>query len=157
VTNIAYYRFGENDPGAANGMTNTVSTNLLGGVLTLRSNAVYTSNVATAAAGAVGSTLGMQFTAGRYGTNAIVSTLTNNFGIELWVKPDATNTTQCLAYNGDSGGSGWGLYLIGNQFRGLVGGVAFVGSATATTNVWTHLALVRDNGTNRLYVNGVVA
>src|SRR5262245_42323665 len=78
VTNIAYYRFGENDTGAANGMTNTVSTNLLGGVLTLRSNAVYTSNVGTAAASAVGSTLGMQFTAGRYGTNAIVSTLTNN-------------------------------------------------------------------------------
>jgi len=38
-----------------------------------------------------GSGLALQLPSGDYGTNALVSTFTDNFGLELWVKPDATN------------------------------------------------------------------
>ena len=151
VTNIAYWRMGENDPGAADGVTNTVTTNLFGGVLSLESNAVYSANVAALA----NSTLALQFTTGRYATNASVVPGTDNFGLELWVKPDATNTTQCLAYNGNSSVNGWGLYLIGGRYVGLFGGVAIITGAPAAPGVWTHLALVRNNGLTTLYVNGV--
>lgn len=157
VTNIAYWRMGENDPGAANGVTNTITTNFLGGVLSLRSNAVYSSSVASTAAAQVGSSLALQFTTGRYATNGSVVPVTDNFGLELWVKPDATNAIQCLAYNGDSGPNGWGLYLYQGKYQGLIGGQAFLPGPDAVPGVWTHLALVRNNGLTTLYVNGVPA
>ena len=157
VTNIAYWRMGENDPGAANGVTNTITTNLLGGVLSLRSNAVYSSSVASTAAAQVGSSLALQFTTGRYATNQPAFSVTDNFGLELWVKPDATNAIQCIAYNGDSGPNGWGLYLYQGKYQGLFGGQAFLPGPDAVPGVWTHLALVRNNGLATLYVNGVPA
>ena len=89
-----------------------------------------------------------------YGTTAAISSLTNNFGIECWVNPNGTTGSQCLAYNGDPTASGWGLYLTNGTYRGLLGNAAFVGSAAATAGVWTHLALVIDNGTATFYVNG---
>src|SRR6185436_3028031 len=49
---------------------------------------------------------------------------------------------------------GWGLYQFSNTYRGLLGGVALVGNASATAGTWTHLALVRNNGTNRFYRDG---
>ncbi|MCI0747523.1 MAG: LamG domain-containing protein, partial [Verrucomicrobia subdivision 3 bacterium] len=39
----------------------------------------------------------------------------------------------------------------------LFGGRAIFGSGPATAGVWTHLALVRNNGTATLYVNGVAS
>src|SRR5215468_1883421 len=89
VTNIAYYRFGENDSGAVNGGAAASATNLVGGQMNLVGSPVYTNNIAASAASAAGSTLALQFASGKYGTNALLSTLVNNFGIELWVKPDA--------------------------------------------------------------------
>src|SRR5262245_17012672 len=159
VTNIAYYRFGENDPGAVNGGAAAGTTNIVGGQMNLVGSPVYTNNIAASAASAVGSTLALQFASGKYGTNALLSTLVNNFGIELWVKPDATNTTQCLAYNGNTGGAGsggWGLYIISGQYSALFGGVAIfpASGAPASTNVWAHIALVRNNGTNIFFLNG---
>jgi len=156
VTNLAYWRLGENDPGAVNGGAASSTTNLLGGALNLVGSPAYTNDVSTVAAAQVGSTLGLRFGGSNYGTNALVSTLTNNFGLELWVRPDSASGTQCLGYNGNSGVNGWGLYIHGGQFKGLFGGVSLfaVTGAPVTANVWTHVALVRDNGTNVLYVNG---
>src|SRR5262249_10252780 len=156
VTNVAYWRMGENDSNAANAVTNITTTNLLGGVMNLVSNAVYTTNISPVAAARVSSTLAFQFTKGRYGTNAPIPSLTNNFGLELWVRPDATNTTQFLAYNGASPTNGWGLVLYNTgQYRGVMGSNNTFGAATAVPGEWTHVALVRDNGTATLYVNGV--
>ena len=157
IINFAYWHMGENDVSAANGVTNTVTTNLLGGVLSLQSNAVYTSSVAGPAAARAGSSLALQFTTGRYATNAAAFPITDNFGLELWVKPDATNAIQCIAYNGDSGPNGWGLYLYQGKYQGLFGGLAFLTGPDAVPGVWTHLALVRNNGLTTLYVNGVPA
>jgi hypothetical protein len=108
-----------------------------------------------------GSSLSVTFTNGAYATNVIVSTVTNNFGIECWVKPTILGRNEVIAYNGITGGigsGGWGIFLSSNtNYDGLFGGVAFVGGVPATANVWTHLALVRTNGTATLYVNGVAA
>lgn len=110
-----------------------------------------------ALASAVGSSLACQFNgAGQYLSNAGFSTLTNNFGIEAWVMPNSTNVGNCIiAYNGNTGLDGWGLLQSGNTFSGNFGGVTIIGSASATPNAWTHLALVRNNGTNTFFVNGV--
>ncbi|NOS72379.1 MAG: LamG domain-containing protein, partial [Verrucomicrobia bacterium] len=157
VTNIAYWRMGENDPGGVDGATASITVNLVGDPMALRSNAVYTSSVASTAAARVGSSLALQFTTGRYATNQPAFSFTDNFGLELWVKPDATNVIQCLAYNGDSGANGWGLYLYQGKYQGLFGSQAFLTGPDVVPGVWTHLALVRNNGLATLYVNGVPA
>ena len=104
----------------------------------------------------------INFTNSAYATNAIVSTAQDNFGIECWAKPTAMGGGQVIAYNGGTGGfagsSGWGIILAANNtYQGLFGGITTIGTSVATANVWTHLALVRNNGTTTLYVNGVAA
>ncbi len=160
VTTVSYWRGGENDPGAFGGVSCSSTTDVIGGRTLQFSTSVFwdSMNVSASAAARVGSTLCLRaYGAESAGTNAAIPSLTDNFGLELWVNPTTLTGNQCLAYNGNTNSSGWGLYLIGNQYRGLFGGVGFVGTATATANAWTHLALVRDNGVATLYVNGVAA
>ena len=85
----------------------------------------------------------------------MVSTLTDNFGIEAWVNPDVAvgGHTYVIAFNG--AGNGWGIYQSGSTYSGLLGGVGTVGSGTATVGTWTHVALVRSGGVATFYVNGV--
>ena len=99
----------------------------------------------------------LDFTGGQSASINAVTNVTDNFGIELWVKTRSTSGSRCLAYNGDSASNGWGLMQVGGTFQGLFGGVSFVGSAPAPPNTWTHLALVRDSGTTTFYVNGIAA
>jgi 1-phosphatidylinositol phosphodiesterase len=163
TTPLAFWRLGEDDPAAANGTTVTTSSNQSGGALTFNGPATYDSAVSPVAAGWLDSRLGVSFAAGSSGTCGLVAGLdgstaiTDNFGIELWVKPNDTTGTKCLAYNGHTGTSGWGLYQFGANYGALFGGVIIFGSGPATAGVWTHLALVRDNGTATLYVNGVAS
>ncbi len=158
VSPVSHWRMGENDPSAIPNTSTTATTDPIGGrTMTLQAGPTYDSDVSATAAVRVGSTRSIKFFANTYGTNALIPSLTNNFGIELWVNPNATNATQCLAYNGNTGSSGWGLYLFNGQYRGLFGGVGFVGGTNAAPGVWAHVALVRDNGTTTLYVNGVPA
>ena len=99
----------------------------------------------------------------------------NNFGIEAWVLPFGNGynifccepahnyTAQIFASGADS--TGFYLGVKNNQdgtysFVAAVitdtNGVAQVGDPLPlVTNAWTHLAVVRDNGTNTFYVNGV--
>jgi hypothetical protein len=81
VTNLAYYRFGENDPGAINGGAAAGTTNLVGGQMNLVGSPVYTNAVSATAAANVGSTLALQFASGNYGTNAIANVVTTNAGV----------------------------------------------------------------------------
>jgi hypothetical protein len=159
VTPVSHWRLGENDAGAIGGSPCSSTADPVGGRPLQFAPAVFWDiGVSSTAAARVGSTLCLRAYGGESaGTNAAIPSLTNNFGLELWVNPSTLSGNQCLAYNGNSGSSGWGLYLIGNQYQGLFGGIGFVGTATATASTWTHLALVRDNGTTTLYVNGVAA
>ena len=160
VTTVSYWRGGEKDPGAFGGGGCSSTTDVIGGRTLQFAPSVFwdSMGVGASAAARVGSTLGLRSYGGESaGTNAAIPSLTDNFGLELWVNPSTLTGNQCLGYNGNTASSGWGLYLIGNQYRGLFGGVGFVGAATATAGTWTHLALVRDNGIATLFVNGVAA
>lgn len=160
VTTLLWYRMGENDPGAGPGITatNTIDSSGLF-PLPVSGPAVYLSDVASSAAVHVESSLSIQFTNSAYAVgNSAAATLTNNnFGIECWVKPASASGTQIIAYNGNTGLSGWGLIITNSSYAALLGGQVEFGSGVVIPGVWTHLALVCNNGTNTLYVNGISA
>jgi hypothetical protein len=160
ITELNYWRQGENDPGARNGAVTSSTTDSVGNnTLTMVGGSIYETSVAAAAASDTGSSLcTWLFTAGVYGLGTLIpATTVNNFGIELWVNPTSTSGGQALAYNGNAGSNGWGIYLTNGTYRAFFGGVTTFGFATATAGTWTHLALVRNNGTATLYTNGVAA
>lgn len=95
----------------------------------------------------------------QYAQANLVSTLTNNVTITGWVKcSGVTSGYQLIAYNGDPGFSGYGIYVNhgnGDKLCILLGGKAFLDTAnTLTANQWTHLTAVRRNGTWEFYING---
>jgi len=162
VTNVVWYRLGESDAGAASGVIVSGSTTDLLGVrhLTPYSNPRYTNRFATAVASQVGSSLSVNFNGtSQYLSNAVVSTATNNFGLEVWVKPNATDAgNRTIVYNGHPLVSGWGLIQrAGTEYRASFGTMTAFGPGVAAAGVWAHLALVRDNGTATFYVNGVAS
>lgn len=164
VTPIAYYRLGEADPGASAGTLGQNPTRDSAGTFDLARNGTptYSSNVSSTAAANVGSTLSMDFDGAgndndRYNLAAAVPTPATNWGIEAFVQADTADGVAVIAYNGNSGGSGMGLYLFQGNYVGLVGGKAFVGSTPAGTGNWVHLAMVTEPGNSTFYVNGVAA
>lgn len=108
VTNVAWYRLGENDPGVAPGAA--VSTKDIAGnrTLTLVGGPLYDTNVAPAAATHTGSAYCLRFYSSTWGTNALLSTTVNNFGLEMWVNPSTVTGDHLLAYNGHTALNGWG-------------------------------------------------
>jgi hypothetical protein len=157
VTTQSLHRLGEADPGAfAGAPAGTTTQPSVGGVVLSRvGNPTWTGAVTPG----IGSTLAMAFDGidDRYG-GALVGTATDNFGIEAWVRSNGRTTgNAAIAYNGNSGTSGYGLYRLGNSYGGLFGGVTFIGGGAPVANGSTHLALVRNAGVTTFYVNGVPA
>jgi hypothetical protein len=153
VTTVAQYRLGESDPGAVAGGAGANPTLPSTGAVNLTRNGAPSYSALTPPF--VASTLSMSFNGGpdRY-SGGIVSTATDNFGVEAWVQSNgSTAVNATLVYNGNSGNSGWGLFRAGDKYGFLYGGVVLDGVVPLTTN-WTHLALVRDAGTTRFFVNG---
>ncbi len=154
---------GENDTGASNGSTMTSTSNSVVGGPALTNHPglfaiQYSSHVSPVAALDTASSLCIDIsTGGNYASGPVIPGVANNFGVELWVFPVNTGGSQCLVYNGNTGSSGWGLFLSGTNFEGLYGGDTFVCSTPATAGAWVHLALVCDNGVTTLYTNGVAA
>jgi autotransporter-associated beta strand protein len=162
ATTVAWYRLGENDPGAASGLPVANTTTDFAGANHLQQfgGSLYTSAVSTDASNQVASSLGVQLNgSGQYlSTTAVVSAMTNNFGLEAWVKPGPISSTYlCVAYNGDTANNGWGIVWQGGAFQGWYGNVILFGSGAVTPGTWAHVALVRDDGFSTLYVNGVPA
>ena len=153
ISVVAQYRLGEDDPGAVAFGTGADPTLPSVGAINLSRTGSPSYSPTTPPF--VNSTLSMAFNGNgdRY-TGAVVSTATDNFGVEAWVKSNGnTANNATLVYNGNSGNSGWGLFRAGSAYGFLYGGVTLNGLAPVTTN-WTHLALVRDAGVTSLYVNG---
>jgi hypothetical protein len=177
-----YWRLGESDPGAVNGgvvpdnagALNTRSANQIVGPDDLKSftdnttPTYYSNSVASGSVNPTGSTLSAQFAGGAHlgiwkdpGGGGRTYDLTNNFGLELWVKSGSATGTQFFANNG-SGSQGWGIFQQSDGYKAIysnteIFGTDAFGSAIApvTVGVWTHLALVRDSGISTFYVNGV--
>src|SRR5262245_23198603 len=86
ITVNNYWRMGENDPGASTGgsASNTVD-NVGGTTLFLSGNPLWQPVVASSASTNTGSGTCIDFsTNGTYGTNAVISSIVDNFGLELW-------------------------------------------------------------------------
>lgn len=159
VTNVVWYRLGENDPGAANGQAATNATDLMGFEnLKQFGSPLYTNAVSPGASNNIGSSLAMQFNgSSQYLSNGVVSTAVDNFGIEAWVKPDTTVNGYYIAYNGNVSSNGWGIIQNSGLYFCVFGGVGIFGNGTPTAGTWTHLALIRANGVATLYVNGIAS
>lgn len=158
ITVVSYWRLGESDPGAGKGITATNTIDSVGSHnLKFSGQAYYSNDVDLAALAHVGSSRSVSFGSGAFASNSIVSTATDNFGIEAWVKPASVSAGQVIAYNGATDTSGWGIIVSGSNYLALLGGRDIWGSGTATPNVWTHVALVRDGGLATIYTNGIAA
>ncbi len=89
---------------------------------------------------------------------SLVSTQTNNITIEEWVKlTSIPSGTQFLFYNGNTGGSGYGIAINNlGQLLIFAGGVVSTNTnLTLTPGIWQHVALVRNAGFWYFYLNGV--
>jgi hypothetical protein len=155
VTTVSLYRLGEADPGAAPaapGANPTVAST--GGPHLPRFGSPVYSNLTPLSS----TTLSMLFNGvdARYAAGSTTSALTNNFGMEAWVRSDGSVTGNAvIAYNGNSSLGGWGLFRFGATWGYLYGGVEFGGGSPLVPGTWTHLAVVRDSGLTTFYVNGV--
>ena len=153
TTTVALYRLGDDDPGAV--AWNTGNAQTLPGVggtnLNIVGDPTYTSNTP-----GPGSALAMDFdgTGDSYSVGSVLSTVTDNFGVEAWVAADSTSGNAGIAYNGNTSNSGWGLFRLGGNYGALYGGKAVWGSSPMTPGEWTHVALVRDGGASTFYLNG---
>lgn len=161
VTSVAWYRLGENDPGAKSGLAVANPTTDLMGVRHLQTfgSPLYTNAVSTSASERIGSSLSVHFNGGnQYLSNAVVSTAVDNFGIEAWVKPNTTSFgSYVIAANGRAPDGGWALFQDGSRYAAYFGGLFDFGNAPASPGTWAHLALVRENGVATFYFNGTPA
>lgn len=155
VTTTHLYQLGEADPGVfASGVGNATTIDSVGGNNLTRNGSPTVSSSAAAS----GSSLSMDFAgSGVSYSGTSISALTDNFGIEAWVRTQTNTGNHAIAYNGNTSNAGWGLYQIGGQYQALYGGKAIFGGAGVVLDTWTHLALVRDNGVATVYVNGVAS
>lgn len=171
-TTLDLYHLGEADPGAAAGNTGEATTIDSGpGAhnLTRFNSPKYSSNV-----GAPGSIVSMAFNTSPDledydGPNQ--TTATTNIGIDAWIYPTVGGVTAGIAYNGNPGSSGYGLYEAGSDLGfttpagdatiiALVGGVDFsnptVPSVIVPLNTWSEVTQVLANGNNELFLNGIL-
>jgi hypothetical protein len=84
---------------------------------------------------------------------------TNNWIFELWVDPlqsDFGSGVTIATLGSDTGTAQIGM-VNGNWNFGELNVTYGENSTPVTAGVWTHLAWVRDGGTNRFFVNGVQA
>ena len=157
ITVLHDWRLGESDPANAADAALTTQDYIGGTPLVFQGNSSYSSDVGFAAAARVGSLLSANFTNNAFATNSIISTLTNNFGMEAWVKPQSSADAFIL-YNGKTSSSGWGFTIASNaglqRYGVQYGGVDVFGAYPATNNAWAHLAMVCSNGISTFYVNG---
>ncbi|MDE2083793.1 MAG: LamG domain-containing protein [Xanthomonadaceae bacterium] len=158
VTVLNQWHMGEADAGATAGGAGAASTVDSVGAFNL--NKVGAPTYASDVPPRIGSTLSMAFngTTDEYNnTTAVASALTDNFGIEAWVKSNGSTTgNAAIAYNGNTSTAGWGIYRFGANYGVLYGGN--IGApVTPISTQWMELALVRDNGTTTFYVNGVAS
>ncbi|MEO5692759.1 MAG: LamG domain-containing protein [Usitatibacter sp.] len=148
---VATYHLGESDPGAAPGASGAALTADSSGAADLARIGIPTYSTF----GSPASAIGMTFAGAEgYRNVAVVTSATDNFGMEAWVYATSAAGNAVIAYNGNTGTSGFGLFRNGGTYTYLFGGVAFGGAVPVALNTWTHLAVVRDSGVTTLYVNG---
>ena len=158
LTNVAWYRLGELDPGGIAGLSVTNTTADTMGVRHLRQfgNPLYTNAVSGTASNRVGSGLAIQFngSASQLLSNSFVSAANDNFGFEAWIRPDAVDSNfRIIIGNGTPGLSGWGLLQQEDLVAGYIGNQVTYG-VPVSMGVWAHVAVVMASGDASIYLNG---
>ena len=150
---IVNYRLGEADAGAtAGGAGNATTVEGIAGLDAARwGGPVYSSDT-----GVGYSSLSMDFDgsddAYLYSGTAL-QTVTDNFILEAWVKPEAA--TGSVVQHG-SNWDGFEINAASGKWTAYITGVTgFAGSYDVVLDEWQHVALVRANGTSTFYLNGV--
>ena len=91
-------------------------------------------------------------------SNAAFGFGTGDYTVEAWVYPTSVRNGENLIYVTDTTG---GLTLFYNQTQVAIGRRATAQDLTATYTMpigaWTHIAVSRQSGTTRIYINGVEA
>lgn len=89
--------------------------------------------------------------------------VTTNLTLSCWFNTQKLNAYQQLLAKRSGGGGtkGYGLLILfDNKISGVIddgtGANTTTSTTTVTAGVWYHVAFVRDNGVQRLYVNGVL-
>lgn len=89
-----------------------------------------------------------------------MTAFTNNFSAGIWINVHATvgSTEEILGQGYPLHGSnnGWGLLIVSSKFNIMANGVAYAANSTLSVDTWYFLALVRDAGNWKLYVNGLL-
>ena len=83
---------------------------------------------------------------------------TNDFTIEMWIRPNAVTGTQFLYDTRTTSATLVGspvLYLDGTQIKYWYNSTdQIAGAHNLTANVWSHIAVTRTTGITKLFVNG---
>jgi len=87
--------------------------------------------------------------------SAVLPTTTDYFGMEIIASATSVGSEAVVFYNGNTSFDGYGLYLSAGVWSAFFGGISFFGSAPATPNTATALALVDDGGIATFYLDGV--
>jgi hypothetical protein len=82
-----------------------------------------------------------------------------NFTVECWFYATATMNYAAMWSTDDGTNSGSGIRLVtgpnnNNLTVGIAGSAVLTASSAYTDNTWNHAALVRNNGTITIYLNG---
>jgi hypothetical protein len=85
---------------------------------------------------------------------------TGNFTIEMWINfANVTSTWQAIISRAYIITGGWRLYKndANNQLRWYNSGTPLISTtgSTLSSNTWGHVAVVRNNGTTTIYIDGV--
>ena len=168
----AYYRLGDQDPGAvAGGLGDNPTLDSFGGALNLdRFGAPkYSSDVPPR--GPADSKLSMAFAnvglggpafPSDYGRSGSLTMVEQGYALEMWVKAgplDLTNPqepiTSLLAYNGNPTSNGFGFFQRDENYVARVGAFERV-LGPATIGEWHHLAYVKTFNTTAYYFDGAL-
>lgn len=164
ITLFAGYKLGESGSLGTNNLPQDYSGNgrhvtnaINGGAATVGSPGAY-SGSANHLSTAVGGDQGW------YGPNLNTLSLpTDNFGFSIWVQAAANNSgTYGDVFTLGGGNGAFKLSLESNGWGASAHNVAWISAADGiggsfVANTWTHLMLIRQNGTATFYINGTAS
>jgi len=160
VTNIAYWRGGEADSPKPSGKgqiqanATTVDSSGKGHDLTAINNGA--SGPFYDFPGAVANstvTLAFEPEAGNAFSGTAIETETTNWGIQCYTNSTGDGT---LISNGDGNAGGFTLLIIDNVYSGIMNGIIVLKGTVTPDGKWHNIALVNDNGTLKLFVDGTL-